>query len=768
MRAAKHVALPDDGRNPELDNMWEPIREGIEQVYKGQELTVSRNMELYSHVYNYSTGKGVWTNGGRQDPYSRLDDVFTEYISSLVKDGVGLAGEEAVLQFYTKLWEEYLFSSRKLNKFFNKYFITFFHSCAKAKGGYDDVYEVYQLALIKWKEIVFEQHHSQLMNLVLNLIQRERNGETVNVSLLRGAIGMFSGLCLESKGKDAKSGPDLGIYQTRFETQFLEATEKFYAEESREFLAENPVTEYIKKAELRLSEEKRRAELYLHQSTLLKLMNICQEVLIQRQLKTIHQAFITLLPDEQDNDDFTEELRRMYQLVGRLEHATGYMKDIFEAHVESQGLNAIERTRQKVQNDLTMYVKTVLHVHEKYSKLVQTAFSDDSGFVAAFGKACRRFINDNPVTKASTQTSADLLARYCHTLLRKKAIKVPLHELEEMLNNVIGVLSYQNDKDSFEKFYVKLLASRLLFDKSASLEAEISMIEKLTHVFSVECTSILKRMCQDMQLSQELNDQFKEWWLVKKSEAHHTFVFHAQVLSKRLWPFEQHSGEVSLPYELQHTANMFSEFYKGKFRDRKLRWLHKYSHGEIITKCFANRYILRASTFQITVLLIFNSRDTITVNELVEVTKLSFDIIAQVLQSLLKANILTLPENDKDTAPADFTGESTVMLVKDYNNQNLRVNINVPLKEEGVNMEPDPVNTVINEHRKYTVQATIVQIMKVKKVLKHQQLVSEILTQLATKFQPSLLLIKQCVEVLIDKEYLQRSSKNNAVYSYIP
>jgi hypothetical protein len=58
------------------------------------------------------------------------------------------------------------------------------------------------------------------------------------------------------------------------------------------------------------------------------------------------------------------------------------------------------------------------------------------------------------------------------------------------------------------------------------------------------------------------------------------------------------------------------------------------------------------------------------VNELVEVTKLSFDIVSQVLQSLFKANIHTLPENAKDTV--DFTGESIVMLVKEYKNQNLR------------------------------------------------------------------------------------------------
>lgn len=46
-----------------------------------------------------------------------------------------------------------------------------------------------------------------------------------------------------------------------------------------------------------------------------------------------------------------------------------------------------------------MYVETVLKVHKKYSSVVATAFKNDSGFVEALDKACRRFINDNAVTK---------------------------------------------------------------------------------------------------------------------------------------------------------------------------------------------------------------------------------------------------------------------------------------------------------------------------------------------------------------------------------
>ena len=73
----------------------------------------------------------------------------------------------------------------------------------------------------------------------------------------------------------------------------------------------------------------------------------------------------------------------------------------------------------------------------------------------------------------------------------------------------------------------------------------------------------------------------------------------------------------------------------------------------------------------------------------------------------------------------------------------------------------------VDEDRKHEIEACIVRIMKSRKQLNHNQLVSEVVEQLNKRFQPSPVVIKKRIEGLIEREYIKRSDADRKVYVYL-
>jgi len=683
--------------------------------------------------------------------YKRLKEFLKNYLVNLLRDSQELM-DESVLKFYTKQWEEYQFSSKVLNgicAYLNRHWVR--RECDEGRKG---IYEIYALALVTWRENLFKPLNKQVTNAVLKLIERERNGETINTRLVSGVINCYVELGLNEDDPTAK-GPTLNVYKDHFEKHFLEDTERFYTRESSEFLQQNPVTEYMKKAEARLLEEQRRVQVYLHESTHDDLARVCEKVLIEKHLEIFHSEFQNLLDDDKNDD-----LGRMYQLVSRIRDGLGELKNLLESHIFAQGLAAIEKCGEAALNDPKVYVQTILDVHKRYNALVMTAFNNDAGFVAALDKACGRFINNNAVTRmaSSSSKSPELLARYCDLLLKKSSKNPEEAELEDTLNQVMIVFKYIEDKDVFQKFYSKMLAKRLVQHMSASDDAEASMISKLKQACGFEYTSKLQRMFQDVGVSKDLNEHFKRH--LTSSGDPLDIDFSVQVLSSGSWPFQQ-SCTFALPHELERSFQRFTNFYSSQHSGRKLNWLYHMSKGELVTNCFKNRYTLQASTFQMAVLLQYNHGDSFFLHQLQESSQIKSDILVQVVQILLKSKLLISEDDENDLQP-----NSVLQLYLGYKNKKLRVNINVPMKTE-VKAEQESTHKHIEEDRKLLIQAAIVRIMKMRKVLKHQQLLGEVLNQLSSRFKPRVPVIKKCIDILIEKEYLERVEGQKDTYSYL-
>lgn len=723
--------------------------------------------------------KGKRNNGQQQgaefvgsELYDRLTKFLASYLCKLLANGVDLMDEELLI-FYNAHWEDYKFSSKVLNgicQYLNRHWVK-----RECEEGNKDRWEIYQLALVTWRDIFFKELHNQVTNAVLKLIEKERNGETINTRLISGVIDCYVQLGLNDKDSQGS----LKIYRTSFENQFIEETEKHYSRESAEFLLQNSVTEYMKKSEQRLQEEHKRVQLYLHESTKPRLANSCEKQLIQKHLEMFYTEFQGLL-----NDNKEEDLARMFQLVSRVQDGLGELKSLLEDHITTRGSAAIASLDSTAVNDPKMYVTTILDVHRKYSNLCQVAFNNESGFVAALDKACRKFINNNKVTQEakSSNKSPELLTKYCDLLLKKSSKNPEESEIEDILNQVMIVFKYIEDKDVFQRYYSKLLAKRLVNNASASEYAEESMISKLKQTCGYEYTSKLQRMFQDINPNSKLiNENFRKHLEDSQQSLH--LDFSIQVLSSGSWPF-QTSQEFSLPQELEKSVQLFTAFYKDRHNGRKLNWLYNMSKGELITHCFKNKYTLQASTLQMAILLQYNTADRYTVQQLcesIQIKKEDMHTFYQVLLILLKSKLLFSDESTLNAELKDTEGleeRSALSLYTGYRNKKLRVNINIPMKSE-IKVENDKMQKVIDDTRNSAVQvsnvpffvidysklrmlynfcnffffflskAAIVRIMKMRKKLIHNDLLKEVIGQQANiKFTPNVQMIKVSLSVI--------------------
>jgi len=84
----------------------------------------------------------------------------------------------------------------------------------------------------------------------------------------------------------------------------------------------------------------------------------------------------------------------------------------------------------------------------------------------------------------------------------------------------------------------------------------------------------------------------------------------------------------------------------------------------------------------------------------------------------------------------------------------------------GANSASSELQRKLDEDRSVAIEAAIVRIMKIRKQLGHQQLISEVLTQLSF-FKPNSRVIKKRIEALIDREYLERDPNNETFYKYL-
>merc|ERR1712154_337186 len=246
-----------------------------------------------------------------------------------------------------------------------------------------------------------------------------------------------------------------------------------------------------------------------------------------------------------------------------------------------------------------------------------------------------------------------------------------------------------------------------------------------------------------------------------------------KVLTTGYWPIPRKKGCNEMPPEILSICDTFKRFYCDSHSGRKLIFDTSRGSAELRVEFDAAPKDLVVHTYQMCILLLFNDKDCYSWQEICAALKIDSAAERQEWERHIlalahpKVRVLNKKPNKKVLQMAD-----TFTFNRKYKNQRVRVNIGILDNSASKKMakqiaEKPKVPHQVLESRKNRVEAAIVRIMKARKKLHHQQLIVEVVHQLQSRFNPDPQFIKQRIASLIEREYLERDSKDRRLYHYL-
>ncbi|KAK4775432.1 hypothetical protein SAY87_023393 [Trapa incisa] len=699
------------------DETWVKLRTAINAIFLKQ--SVSCDLEnLYQAVNDLCLHKLG------DNLYQRIERECETHISAALQSLLGQSPDLVVfLSFVEQCWQDLcnqMLMIRGIALYLDR---TYVKQTPNIRSLWDLGLHLFRKHLCLSSEV----EHKTVTGL-LRMIEKERLGEAVDRTLLKHLLKMFT---------------SLGIYLESFEKPFLECTSEFYGAEGMKYMQQSDVPDYLKHVEVRLHEEHERCLLYLDAGTRKHLVATTEMQLLEHHIPAILDKGFLMLMDGK----CIEDLHRMYQLLSRV-NALESLRQALSSYIRRAGQGiAMDEEKDK---DM---VQSLLDFKAALDRIWEEGFAKNEAFSNTIKDSFEHLIN------LRQNRPAELIAKFLDEKLRAGNKGTSEEELENTLDKVLVLFRFIQGKDVFEAFYKKDLAKRLLLGKSASIDAEKSMITKLKTECGSQFTNKLEGMFKDIELSKEINESFRQ-----SSQARTKLPLGIEmgvhVLTTGYWPTYP-PMDVKLPHELNVYQDIFKEFYLSKYSGRRLMWQN--SLGQCVLKADfpKGKKELAVSLFQAVVLMLFNDAQKLSFQDIKDSTGIEEKELRRTLQSLACAKVRVLQKipRGRDVEDGDLFEFNEAFSVPLY-----RIKVNAIQLKETVEENTSTTERVFQD-RQYQVDAAIVRIMKTRKVLSHTLLITELFQQLKFPIKPADL--KKRIESLIDREYLERDKNNSQIYNYL-
>ncbi len=759
-----------------LEEGWELVLEKINLIkkfvetrdYSSQKTIISRAeyIQVYTTAYDMCT---------QPDPYDYTEklyelycDYYKNYLSNDVLPQLEKIIDLRIIDSIVQRYDNHLIMNRWTSEFF-LYLDRFY---TRSKRGIKSLDEIcygsfYDFIFIPLISKITSSFLNQIKVLRDSFIDDSRSSRLNSVEKedMKKVFSSMTKLFFDMGSTyyychDYKNlNPDcLFIYKEHIQKHFLEASEKFYCNLSDLNSSEMDIETYLAKFEL------------LYDFEVEDILPLMENSISEQHKQLMFKSFLDSKIDNLLNNPKTSVLElfnkndnKSWEILSKLHYwlnksvdRQGYVKmsliykqylsktiqESINILLEELNKESSDSDPKKVDKNIDSKMIVIVYDFYKKSKEYCSKFFDNSVENTQIINQVMRDVFNNE--------SYDLLkhlASYLDKLLKKKDNNISDDYYEDYLKELILFLEFISNKDIFAEYYRSFLAKRLLNRSSISDDYEKIIIAEMKIMNGFAFTSKLEGMIYDILQNSSLTDKFND--SVSERQNLSKLDFQPMVLSNSNWG-KIDAINMKYPEEIKKWMSEFELFYSSINNTKKLNWLTSVGNSLVSFQLGQKTYDLQVDLLQATLLNAFAYRLSATLDELVEETGFEKDICKRVIFSL----------SGKQTPILTKSEDGAISINSNFKSPSRRIKLpNVPLSSE-INIKK------VQEDRTHIIEASIVRIMKARKTLPHQELISNVLSQLHT-FQCETRDIKKHIESLIQRDYLERSSENGNVYNYL-
>ncbi|KAI5963479.1 uncharacterized protein KGF55_002359 [Candida pseudojiufengensis] len=539
----------------------------------------------------------------------------------------------------------------------------------------------------------------------------------------------------------------------------------------------------------------------------------------------LEPVLTNLLRDGIIESNHYTELKLLYRLIGRIDDEFQLLRIRLKEAIIAQGLllpelvkNALDvGTEKKGSNQTsfaTKWIEAVLKYREEMLQIWTNSFDLNPIIEQTLMFAMRDFIN-NYNKRTSGQNNAinapEILSIYMDYHIKQlnkgtsgKELTSSGDSAENLINNSIQFLRFVKDKDAFEAHFANHFAKRFLNSKNSSygsmkgVDIEDMVLSKLCEEMGTSSLDKVIKMNKDIKTSKDTTRE----WMNNSNKTPNSMELDLKICNVSMWPksltkdyknteVNDEQQSFKWPRQLRETIREFEEFwFSGKKNDNKsLHWSPKFGSIDMRITYPSKTYDINLSVYAAIIMLLFAPGSSLegevksafaekiqySYKDIAELTGIPTQELKRHLQSIAvapKSRLLVKIPMTKDVNEDDIFKLNEKFKSPSVKVKVLTVSISSSSSSgsssnKKSNGELDEVNSHISEGRKIEINAAIVRIMKSRRTVKHNELIEGIVKQLSNRFQPSMVLMKQRIEDLIDKEYLERDSDDRNLYHYI-